>query len=121
MPLFPDSSRFSPVTGVIRIDYEQQDTLLVSLFDGTIHVVKDPCTDPEIELGLGDAGPSFDGTGVLGSTEGIMTSYRISRLVRSVVMDAAGDASRLNDTGRISTLLSFGDPDTILWLHEYVG
>lgn len=92
--------------------------LLISLFDGTIHAIRNACTDPKFNLGMGDAEFEFEDAAFVERRDDFATSHRLSRLVRSVMMEAETGPSRFNDVGRISTSLSFGDPDTIVWLHE---
>lgn len=114
----PGSSRFSPVTGLIRLGGGADQTILVSLLDGSIHVIKDACTDPDFDAEFEYRERESDGPESFEHER--ITTQRFSRLVRSVMMEAEVESSHFNDAGRISTMLSLGEADTmtIIWIHE---
>ena len=113
----PASCRFLPVTGVIRLDRDEGQTLRIVLLDGSVHVVRNACSDPEMDSEVNDRERNFDGAGSL-ELDNTITSQMLSHLVRSAMMEAEPESSRFNVTGRISTALSFGAPGTIIWIHE---
>ena len=110
-----DSSPFYPVSGYGRVADMESDILIVTLFDGSIHVVRDACTSPNLDsvgqpqnIGPPDSEANTDG----------INSTQLSHLVRRAIVQAEGSPLRYVDVGRISGAVDFDGLGTILWLHE---
>lgn len=99
-PVSSSSTPLSPVSGLIH--YEQHDALLVSLFDGSFHMIHRISTSPSI-----------------GTPDDILSSEELTRRVRTVfaVSECKVNAA---DSNRTSCILDYDGSGSIGWLHECV-
>lgn len=113
-----DSSPLYPVSGLSRIIDMESDVLLVTLLDGSFHVVQDIFSAPKFRT-LDAMSDEAEAT-VSNYNRVHLTSASLSRLARSAFVNAEGGALRSMDVGRISSAVSFDNFGTVLWLHECV-
>lgn len=95
------SSSFHPVSGIHYVHHE--DALIISLFDGSFHVVHNISHEPSWSPQLN---ASF-------------TSESLSQVSRSVFIRAERRAMGNADMNRISGMVSYDGSATVIWLHEY--
>ncbi|KAF9244208.1 transcription factor IIIC subunit delta N-term-domain-containing protein [Melanogaster broomeanus] len=95
------SSEFSPVSGLSYV--KQRDVLLVSLFDGSLHVVHNFSVEP-----------SWTPT----SSEDQLTSEALSQASRAFFAQATPAGIGYMDVNRISGLVSYDLHSTLTWIYE---
>ncbi|KAH8110999.1 transcription factor IIIC subunit delta N-term-domain-containing protein [Phellopilus nigrolimitatus] len=110
-----DSSSFAAVSGLSRVTDPESSPLVVTLHDGSLHVVRNPCTAPAFVNRGGD-----DGMDINTDEEGTasLSSANLSRTARAVFVQAEGGTILPTDVCRISGANSFDEAQTIAWLHE---
>lgn len=91
------SSAFHPVVGLNYILH--QDILIVTLTDGSFHVVQNISSDP-----------SWSG--------GCVNSYQISKAVRSAFVESQNCDVDLVDMNKITGVCLFDDGSTVVWAQE---
>lgn len=102
------SSSLTPVVGVTQI--RRLDALIVTLFDGSFHIVHDVSTLPILGEELMDLDEG---------TVGKPTSESISRAARQAFVKAEGGTVQHADANRTSGTASFDGLGTVSWVHEY--
>jgi general transcription factor 3C polypeptide 4 len=106
------SSSLSPVSGII---YDRHhDSVIVSLSDGSFHVIRNISTEPFLSSASIDAAPSTQmlsnvSRGVFLDTKAI--SYDAD-------LEGGEQKSRSMDVNRIAGVLSYDDWSSVAWLHE---
>lgn len=84
----------------------EYDTLVVSLIDGSLHVIYDissaPCVEPPVGLTIQ---PSF-------------SSSDLSSVSRRVFLQVEGGAIPHEEMNRINGMVSFGGFPIVCWAHE---
>ncbi|KAI5121645.1 hypothetical protein M0805_001172 [Coniferiporia weirii] len=105
------SSSLLPVSGIIRLAGSDRDIALITLFDGSFHIVRDICTTPAYDLAGGGSVHSNDRTLPL-------SSALLSRNARAVFTKTEGGKVQWTDVGRTSGAVGFDGISTFLWLHE---
>jgi hypothetical protein len=95
------SSALYPTSGITY--HHKHDALVISLFDGSFHVIKNLCTAPEY-ITSGDAA---------------LTSKKMSSAARSLFVRAEGRELQKPDANRISGMISLDRGWTYAWVHEY--
>ncbi len=101
------SSSLAPTSGLLYL--EDQDALVVGLFDGSFHTVYFASTSPTLDndLMLVDGmNPSF-------------TSSQLSKAVRAAFAKAEGGNVQKADVNRTGGLTTFDGSSTVAWFHEY--
>lgn len=78
------------------------DALILSLFDGTFHIIQNIYTEPEY-VSNGDAE---------------LTSKKLSAVARSLFLKAEGGELTKADANRISGMISLDEGRTFAWIHE---
>jgi hypothetical protein len=96
------SSSLQPVSGLHYI--RQKDALVISLFDGSLHVIHDLSREPSWNPSTTDHG---------------LTSQKVSEVSRSLFTQAELRSTGNADVNRISGLISYDGYSTVLWVHEY--
>lgn len=109
-----DSSPLYPVSGLSRIFDPEKDILVVTLFDGSFHVVHNACTSPKFD----PISQPQDTMAVEEANNSSLTSARLSHLARSTFVEAEGGSLEHTDVGRISGAVGFDGFGSTLWLHE---
>ncbi|TDL24008.1 hypothetical protein BD410DRAFT_767896 [Rickenella mellea] len=100
------SSSLTPVSGM---NYDQHnDALLVTLFDGSFHIVYNLSSEPSLQ----DRTMDIDG-----SNRSMPSSALVSSRTRAAFERAEGSVQHL-DVNRTSGALSFDGSSTVAWLHE---
>ena len=95
------STPFATVSG---ISYSRRrDALVVSLADGSFHVIKDLSTDPSL---------------VAESTEDHLTSESVSKTARSVFIKVEEEEVTKQDVNAIHGMTSYDDDSFYVWIHE---
>ena len=105
------SSSLNPIVGIHPV--RGLDVLIVTLFDGSFHIVYDVSTFPKLaeDMEMMDLGEgTFTGP----------SSELASRAARQAFMKAEGGSLQHADVNRTSATTSFDDLGTICWVHEYV-
>ncbi|KAK7435518.1 hypothetical protein VKT23_019640 [Stygiomarasmius scandens] len=95
------SSRLHPVTGLQHIT--RRDTLIISLFDGSFHAIRNLSTSPTIEDD---------------DSENALTSKLLSSAVRSVFSRVEQEQITFSDVNRTSGMVSYDDAGVLAWVHE---
>ena len=103
-----DSSALHPVSGVSYLS--KFDALVVTLFDGSFHVVRNFSSAPEIVPSV-TAGP--------GECSGRLTSETLSRVSRTVFEHAEKGNVDKSMTNRIYASSSYDGDAVFLWAYEY--
>ena len=103
------SSSLTPVVGVTHL--QSLDALIITLFDGSFHIVHDVSTLPV----LGEEMMDLDE-----GTPGKATSESISRTARQMFVKAEGGSVQHTDANRTSGMVSFDGLGSVLWVHECV-
>lgn len=96
------ASSLHPVSGICYAT--RQDCIVVSLFDGSFHVIHAVSTNPSLEP----------------TEPGAPTTSTLSTAARNVFSHVEQEEVRFSDANRTSGMVSFGDSTTFLWLHECV-
>lgn len=100
-----DSSPFHPVSGIAYIPTD--DRLVVTLLDGSFHVVQDF-----------SANPDWASKAVIDVEGGHLNSEALSRTSRAIFVDSEkGDVDR-NDMVRIDGAVMYDGGATFLWVYE---
>jgi len=97
------SSRLHPVTGLQYIT--GRDALIISLFDGSFHAIRNLSTSPTIE----------------DDSENTLTSKLLSSAVRSVFSRVEQEQITFSDVNRTSGMVSYDDAGVLAWVHESVA
>ncbi|KAJ7483210.1 transcription factor IIIC subunit delta N-term-domain-containing protein [Mycena latifolia] len=95
------SSSLQPVSGLHYV--AQEDALLVSLFDGSIHVIRSLTKEP----GLANT-PSLDE----------LTSQGLSRFLRSAFTRTEKEKVSKRDVNRVSGMIPYDGSSVVLWVQE---
>ena len=95
-----DSSALHPVSGIAYSS--QHDSLIVSLFDGSFHVIQNLYT-----------APNYVSSGVAE-----LTSKKMTSMARSLFLKAEGGNLQKDDSNRISGMMTLDDGRTFAWIHE---
>lgn len=103
------SSSLTPVVGITHV--RGLDTLIVTLFDGSYHVVKNVSTRPT----LADKSVMEDD----GEGESSMTSAKLSRIAREYFVAAEAGSAKFSDMNATNGVTEFDGSGTVVWLHEY--
>ncbi|TFK52028.1 hypothetical protein OE88DRAFT_1718706 [Heliocybe sulcata] len=96
-----DSSPLYPVSGLTYV--EDQDVLILSLFDGSFHTIHSLTSQPTLA-------PSADG--------GALSAEYLSSRARRVFSAAESGTVTKADVGRISGMMSYDGSSTLAWIHE---
>ena len=108
-----DSSAFHQVTGISYL--QNQDVLLITLFDGSFHVICDLCRDPR--WASIPAIQNYDG-----ETEyETLTSENLSKMSRSVFVKAEKGNVDRKDMVKINGVTSYDDASCFSWVYECVS
>ena len=108
-----DSSAFHHVTGISYL--QNQDVLLITLFDGSFHVICDLCRDPRWA--------STSGIQNYGSEEmdyEFLTSENLSRMSRSIFVKAEKGNVDQRDMVKINGVTPYDDASCFSWVYECV-
>jgi hypothetical protein len=93
-----------------------RDALVLSLFDGSFHVIRDLFYEPAWSTSTVDGS---DGMKVADS--GTFTSEGLSAISRTAFTQAERSDVRFTDVNRVNGMLAHDDVSgTVMWLHEYV-
>ncbi|KAH7920247.1 hypothetical protein BV22DRAFT_1021558 [Leucogyrophana mollusca] len=95
------SSALAPVSGVAYVP--ERDALIISLFDGSFHVVHDLCGNPSLSSPI-------DGDTV--------TSETLSHTSRSLFAQATPTGIEHMDVNRINGMVSYDGLSTLVWIYE---
>jgi len=95
------SSSFHPVSGMYYVQHD--DALIISLFDGSFHVIHDLTHEP---------------TWLLSKPNATLTSEKLSVVSRSVFIRAEQGDIGNGDMNRLTGMVSYDGAASILWLHE---
>ncbi|PAV19637.1 transcription factor tfiiic complex subunit sfc9 [Pyrrhoderma noxium] len=112
-----DSSSLSPVSGVFRVETSEDSNIIITLFDGSFHVIRNVWNEPLYR----DDSPNKDENIVSADDNNLLnnlTSAALSNLARSIFWKVEGAAIQDKDVGRISGATSFDEYGTALWLYE---
>jgi hypothetical protein len=93
------SSPLQPVSGLHYVPHE--DALIISLFDGSIHLVHNLSSEPTLI-------PNGDN----------FTSHNLSMTTRAAFIRSEPGNINSSDVNRITGLVPYGHA-TVLWAHEY--
>lgn len=93
------TSSFYPITGIEYV--EERDLLLLSLFDGTFHLIHNVSLEPTM-IPDGDE----------------FTSEHMSFLARATFTRTEGGAVTKADMNRISGIVSYDGLSALGWVHE---
>lgn len=96
------SSSISPVSGIHYI--RSEDTLILSLFDGTFHAIHGLTIDPSY---------------FPPNTSSTLTSQNLSATARLIFSRAEMRDTPKTDINRISGMMSYDGLSTVVWAHEY--
>ncbi|KAF8962108.1 transcription factor IIIC subunit delta N-term-domain-containing protein [Flammula alnicola] len=100
-----DSSAFHPVSGITYL--HKQDKLVMTLFDGSFHVIRHFSTDP-----------AWASRAIFDSDRGRLTSEALSNVSRSTFeMAEKGNVDR-TDMSRIYGAMSYDNAACFLWAYE---
>lgn len=97
------ASSLYPVSGIEY--FATRDTLVVTLSDGTFHVIYQVSTNPVLEVPVDD---QVD----------YPTSLGLSNLSRAVFAQTEGKAVRKVDINHIRGLAGYDGLSTVAWIHE---
>ena len=115
-----DSSSLSPVSGVLRVETSEDSNIIITLFDGSLHVIRNVWNEPLYK----DDSPNEDENIVRADDNNLLnnlTSSALSNLARSIFWKVEGAAIQDKDVGRISGATSFDEYGAALWLYECVA
>ena len=101
------------MTGISYL--QNQDVLLITLFDGSFHVICDLCRDPrwastseiQNEVSAVDYGP--------------LTSENLSKMSRSIFVKAEKENVDRRDMVRINGVTPYDDSSCFSWVYEWVS
>ncbi|KAJ7708915.1 transcription factor IIIC subunit delta N-term-domain-containing protein [Mycena rosella] len=96
------SSSLQPVSGLHYVP--QEDTLLVSLFDGSIHAIQSLIEEPRLAN--------------VPQNSGALTSLGLSRILRSAFTRTEKEKVSKLDVNRISGLIPYDESSVFLWVQE---
>ncbi|THH15736.1 hypothetical protein EW146_g4774 [Bondarzewia mesenterica] len=97
------ASSLHPATGIQY--YECHDILVLSLFDGSFHVIYDISSEPTLQAQVDKVVPG-------------LRSWDLSSISRSVYVQTEGKATTEIDMNRISGMVSYDNMSTVAWVHE---
>lgn len=95
------SSALHQVSGMHYV--RRRDALVISLFDGSFHVVHNASSTPC----LSSSDP-----------DNILTTEKLSKMSRQVFNQAEHSNVDFFDVNRISGMMSYDTSSTLLWVHE---
>ncbi|KAJ7095472.1 transcription factor IIIC subunit delta N-term-domain-containing protein [Mycena crocata] len=96
------SSSLQPVAGLHYV--QQDDALLVFLFDGSVHVIQSLVTEPK----LSD----------VSRNSGDLTSSNLSDRLRSTFVRTERSKVTKSDVNRVSGMIPYDDTSVVLWIQE---
>lgn len=96
------SSSLHPTSGIHYI--RSEDVLVLSLFDGSFHVLHNVSSDPSWTSTI----PNYS-----------LTSEKLSAASRSVFSEVEQGEISYSDVNRICGMIPYDSSATILWVHEY--
>ena len=109
------SSCLYPISGLSHVKY--QDALVVSLFDGSFHVIQNLSHEPMWSSSMADGRDGAD----VEDSNATFTSEGLSAASRTAFTLAERRDIRFTDVNRISGMLAHDDASGVMmWLHEYV-
>ena len=108
-----DSSAFHQVTGISYL--QNQDALLITLFDGSFHVICDLCRDPR-----------WASTSLIQNYNSeidheSLTSEILSKMSRSIFVKAEKGNVDRRDMVKINGVTSYDDASCFSWVYECVS
>ena len=108
-----DSSAYHQVTGISYL--QNQDILLITLFDGSFHVICDLCCDPRWA----------STTSVIQNDDSeihyeSLTSENLSKMSRSIFVKAEKGNVDRRDMVKINGVTSYDDASCFSWVYECV-
>ena len=108
-----DSSAFHQVTGISYL--QNKDILLITLFDGSFHVICDLCRDPRWA----------STTSVIQNDDSeihheSLTSESLSKMSRSIFVKAEKGNVDRRDMVKINGVTSYDDSSCFSWVYECV-
>jgi general transcription factor 3C protein 4 len=102
-----DSSIFHPISGIERVS--GSDTLILSVFDGSIHVLDNISTLPEFMQSESENGMS---------TETLSTHARTANVKAETREQKTSIAITRHDANRVGGMTIYDKGATVAWLHE---
>lgn len=107
-----DSSAFHRVTGISYL--QNQDILVITLFDGSFHVI--------CELGRDPRWAPADIQNHAGEVDyGPLTSENLSKISRSLFVKAEKGSVDRRDMVRVNGVVPYDDASCFSWVYEYVS
>jgi general transcription factor 3C protein 4 len=107
--LTADSCAYYPVSGIEYI--EHKDALVVSLFDGSFHVISNLSANPQLVASNTSESLTTEGLSLQARTAFTRVETREARLSTAITR---------YDANRISGMTSYDHGGTFAWIHEYV-
>ena len=104
-----DSSTFHHVTGILYL--ENQDALVITLFDGSFHVIRDLSRDPQW-TSISDIQSHDDEVDY-----GTLTSENLSKVSRTLFVKAEKGNVDRRDMVRINGVAPYDDVSCFLWMY----
>lgn len=105
-----DSSAFHHVTGILYL--ENQDALVITLFDGSFHVIRDLSRDPQW-ASISDIQSHDDEVDY-----GTLTSENLSKVSRTLFVKAEKGNVDRRDMVRINGVAPYDDASCFSWMYE---
>lgn len=102
---------------MVRIADDGEDLIIVSLFDGSLHIIRDGCTIPTLNSMGTERADSSEMNELLSKP----TSMKLTQLVRRAFARTESECITSADVGRIGGMADFDDTGTLVWMHEYVS
>ena len=96
------ASSLHPVTGITY--HDPHDFIVLSLFDGSFHVIYEVSSEPTLETPVSGMGPD-------------LSSWALSSSSRAVFLQSEKQATE-DDMGRMSGMISYDEASTVAWVHE---
>ncbi|ETW79260.1 hypothetical protein HETIRDRAFT_478665 [Heterobasidion irregulare TC 32-1] len=96
------ASSLHPVTGITY--HDPHDFIVLSLFDGSFHVIYEVSSEPTLETPVSGMGPD-------------LSSWALSSSARAVFLQSEKQATE-DDMGRMSGMISYDEASTVAWVHE---
>jgi general transcription factor 3C polypeptide 4 len=109
------SSPFHPVSGLQYIVH--QDVLLITLFDGSIHLVYDFSWQPSWVNPTAPSGAAESVASV--SQSRAPTSLQLSKLARSAVFRVQTEEISFLSTNTFHGMVFYDEAGAMVWFHEY--
>lgn len=104
----------SSVSGVSRIEDGNEEMVIISLFDGSLHIIRDVCNAPAF---IHTDGKSQE-TLVNEAEHMLPSSTRLSMMARRAFMKTESERPTFADVSRIKGSTGFDELGTLLWMHE---